>query len=193
MYVKEEGVLDENKFLSDVKNGKSFVTNGPIIGLDVEGKSPGDSITINAKGETISYRAFLRSNVAVDSFELVFNGEVVAHLPVNGDKKTADIKGGVFLKGPGWLLLRAWSPNADPNLMDIYPYSSTNPVYINVASQKLVSKSAAEYFLQWINRLETIANANTTYRNNEEKNAVMKDIEEAKIFYTNCLKNATVK
>lgn len=190
VYVNEKGTLNEASFLKDIKEGKSFVTNGPLIGLEVNEKTAGDSLFINEKGSTFTYKAFLRSNIEIDSFEIIFNGDVLKKFTVTGNKKIADESGTIFLQSAGWLLLRAWSNQPKENLFDIYPYASTNPIYIN-GPQKYISKNAATYFVEWTNRLENIANNNSTYRNEAEKNAVINDILNAKKIYQHCLQTAT--
>lgn len=193
VYVNQDGVLNNDAFLKSIKTGKSFVTNGPIIGLKVENASAGDSILINPKGQTVSYAAFLRSNIAVDSFQIIFNGKVIATHQMTGTKTTADVQGSIKLKGPGWLLLRAWSPGANIDLPDIYPYASTNPIFIYDGKTKPISKSAAEYFLKWTARLEAATLASTTFRNEDEKNAVLNDIKNTRFFFNSCIKNATMQ
>ena len=32
----------------------------------------------------------------------------------------------------GWVLLRAWNDGADPQVLDIYPYATTSPVYLEL-------------------------------------------------------------
>ncbi|MDH4057297.1 MAG: CehA/McbA family metallohydrolase [Cyclobacteriaceae bacterium] len=184
VYIKNDGPLDPNKFLKDVAEGKSFVTNGPILGLTVDGKSAGDSLRISKKGQMLKYAAFLRSNFPVDHFEIIWNGDVIAKHTLPESKKTFDVEGSIKVKEKGWLLLRAWSDQANPDLMDLYPYASTNPIYINSDGENLNQKSAKEYFLKWVKRIEAKA-VTLTYRTEEERKAVMDDIEKAKKFYEN--------
>lgn len=184
VYVRGEGSLDHNTFLKKVVEGKGFVTNGPIIGFTVEEKSTGDSITIAANGQTLSYTAFLSSQVPVDHFEVIWNGEVIAKHSLSGTFKTANVKGSIKIKGSGWLLLRAWSEKANPELPDLYPYASTNPIYIQSKTKNPQQKIAAAYFLKWVNRIENKAGS-LFYRNETEKESVMKDIQNAKLFYQN--------
>jgi len=186
VYVKGEGTLDQKKFLKSMAEGKSFVTNGPFIGFTVEGKNSGDNITISPKGQTLSYSAMLRSHVPIDRFEIVWNGEVIAKHTLAGTMTTADVNGSIKVKGSGWLLLRTWSDKAHPDLPDLYPYASTNPVYINSQAKNPLQKNAAAYFLKWINRIEAKAKE-LSYRTEAEKAAVMKDIQSAKSFYQNLL------
>jgi len=187
VYVQAEETLDATVFESKLKAGKSFVTNGPIVGLKVENTNPGESITINPKGQPLSYTGFLRSNVPVEHVEVIWNGEVVATHSLKGPTKSADLKGTIKVKGSGWILLRAWSREAHPDLPDLYPYASTNPIYIQSTVKNIQQKIAAEYFLKWVTRIESKIN-DLVFRNDAEKQSVMKDIQNAKSFYQNLIK-----
>lgn len=192
VYVKAEGPLNPETFQNSVKQGRSFVTNGPLVGLKIEDTRPGGRITINPKGQKLSYTGFLRSAVPVDHVEIVWNGEVVANHTTTATKEV-DVKGTLDVKGPGWILLRAWSGAAHPDSPDLYPYSSTNPVYVEVPGMELKSKRDAEFFIPWLNRMEAAAKANTSFRNEEEKTSILADITKAKEFYNNCILKATIK
>jgi hypothetical protein len=193
VYVKGEGELDNKLFQTNLKSGKSFVTNGPIIGFSIGQASPGDSIAINTKGQKLSYSGFLRSAIPVQFIEVVWNGEVMASHSLKVPVTSLDIKGSVNVKGPGWLLLRAWSSNAHPDLLDMYAYASTSPIYITVPGQKLRSKSSGEYFLNWLSRLESTTNSNGNFRTEEERNIILNDIKKARAVYEDCVKNATIR
>ena len=91
-----------------------------------------------------------------------------------------DVSGSVQVRGPGWILFRAWSKNPHPDLPDMYAYASTNPIYIQQPGKTLQSKSSAEFFLKWLNRLEAATKSNTHYRSNEEKEIILRDIAKAK-------------
>ncbi len=187
VYVKAEETLDANVFESKLKGGKSFVTNGPMVGLKVENAQSGESIAINSKGQSLSYSGFLRSNVPVDHVEVIWNGEVVATHSLKGPTKSADLNGTIKVKGNGWLLLRAWSDQAHPDLPDLYPYASTNPIYIQSSVSNTQQKAAAEYFLKWVTRIESKINE-LSFRNDAEKQSVVKDIQNSKSFYQSVLK-----
>jgi len=187
VYVKGEGSLDHKQFLNQVAEGKSFVTNGPLIGFEVDGKTSGDSITIGSKTRTLSYTASLRSPVPVDHFEVIWNGEVVAKHTLSGTMKTADVKGSVKVKGSGWLLLRAWNENAHPDLPDLYAYASTNPVFVTGTAKNSKQEIAARYFLKWVNRIEAKV-SELPFRNDAERQKELNDIKMAKEYYDQRLK-----
>ncbi len=183
VYVRGKENVDHQSFADEFKAGRSFVTNGPIIGLTVDGASPGDSLHIDPKGQTLTYSAFLRSHLPVDHFEILWNGTPIASHSLTGDKKSLDATGKIKVKGPGWLLLHTWADNPDPDLTDIYAYASTNPVFVGADKQKMRSRESAEYLLRWVKRIEEFASQLTTWRTPEEKERVMNDIAAAKKFY----------
>jgi Tol biopolymer transport system component len=187
VYVKAEGLLDAEIFQTKLKAGKSFVTNGPIVGLKVENTSPGESITIQPKGQRLSYSGFVRSNVPMDHIEVVWNGEVIATHSLKEPAKSADLKGTIHVKGSGWLLLRAWNDTAHPDLPDLYPFATTNPIYIQSSVINPQQKLAAEYLLKWVIRIESKLNE-FVFRSEAERELVRADIQKAKSFYESLIK-----
>ena len=192
IFIKNDGVFDKKEIVKQIKKGRSYVTNGPLIGLNVEDVEYGDVVQLKNKSEKISYSAFVRSAVAVDYLDIIWNGKVVKRHIMKGSKKEIDIKGKFAANGPGWMLARAWSEKADPDLFDSYPYASTNPIYFEVDGKYVISKEAASYFLIWIERLKKAAMNHEGYRDEREKEIVLNDIELARQFYLECINNSTM-
>jgi hypothetical protein len=131
VFIAIKGEATPEKLHVGLKQGRTFVTNGPLLGLEVDGKHPGDEIAL-AKPMTLPYHAALRSIVSVDHFELIFNGRVIASHHLNEARTEADVSGKVEIPTSGWLVLRAWNDHADPKVQDIYPYASSSPVYLTI-------------------------------------------------------------
>ena len=106
---------------------------------------------------------------------------------LKGPAKSIDLKGTIKVKGTGWILLRAWSEEAHPDLPDLYPYASTNPIYIESSVKNNQLKTSAEYFLKWVTRIESKA-SELPYRTEAEKELVLKDIRDAELFYKDLIK-----
>jgi TolB protein len=168
VFIAVSGEATPEKLHAGLKQGRTFVTNGPLLGLEVNGKHPGDEITLTAP-KTLSYHAALRSIVPIDHFELVFNGRVVATLRVDGVRIQADVAGNVEIPGSGWLVLRAWNDQADAKIQDIYPYASTSPIYVTVNGQPPRSPEDAAYFVRWLDRVIANASARSDYNSEQEK------------------------
>ena len=64
-------------WLTGLQAGRTLATNGPLLGLTVEGHSPGADLSVPAGKAELAYKGFLRSIVPMDHLELVMNGRVV--------------------------------------------------------------------------------------------------------------------
>ena len=82
--------------------------------------------------ERCPYRIALRSPVPVEHLELVHNGRVIQSFRLSGDRRSFDAEGVVPIEAGGWLLLRAWNDGADPLVLDLYPYATTSPIYLEL-------------------------------------------------------------
>jgi TolB protein len=122
----------------------------------------------------------LRSIVPIDHLELVVNGKVTRTLRTGKDRTTADFEGSTRVTGNGWLLVRAWNDGATPEVFDIYPYGTTNPVFFHTEGATTHCGPDAEFFLKWLNRLDAAAAKHPDYNTQAERDATLREISEAK-------------
>lgn len=158
--------------LAALKAGRTFASNGPLLGLELGGKHPGDVISLKAPG-ALHYRVSLRSPVAVQHLELVENGEVVKTFALTGDRRRFDAEGDLPIGKAGWLLLRAWTEHSDPEVLDIYPYATTSPVYLELPGGLPADPVDARYFMAWLDRVSADAAARSDYRDAGERELVL--------------------
>jgi hypothetical protein len=148
----------------------------------LDGKHPGDEIAL-AKPTTLPYHASLRSIVAIDHFEVIFNGRVIASHRPDGARTKADLNGKVEIPGSGWLILRVWNDHADPKVQDIYPYASTSPVYVTVDRQAPRSPEDATYFVSWLDRVIAGATVRNDYNSAQEKQNTLQYLNAARTVF----------
>jgi Tol biopolymer transport system component len=183
VYLATGGSVEADALKSALKEGRTFATNGPLLALDVDGKAPGETITVAAAGQTVRYRAALRSPVAVDHFEVVQNGVVVARHKLSKTRTMADVSGQLKLRSSGWIVLRAWNDGADPLILDLYPYATTSPVYVSVAGAPTNSPADAQYFVHWLDRTIAAAAGRTDYNDDRERQATLDYLNAARAVY----------
>jgi dipeptidyl aminopeptidase/acylaminoacyl peptidase len=169
-------------WLAGLKAGRSMATNGPLLGLQVNDHGPGEEIRLPAGGHDLTVRGFMRSIVPMDHVEVVFNGEVIQSIEVSGGE-TADFSGAVRVDRSGWLLLRAWNENAHQDVFDLWPYGTTNPVFISVGDEPPRCGGDADYFLAWIERVRQNTLASEEYNTEAEKQQVLAHIEAARAVF----------
>ena len=126
-YVHTGGAADFDSYLEGLKAGRSFVTNGPLLELTVDGVMPGG--VTDADGSA-TWDLTLHTAVDVARIEVVVNGEVVEALDARGGTDRS-FSGSLALPGGGWVALRVTGPGttAWPG-MDSYAFAHTSPVWI---------------------------------------------------------------
>ncbi len=182
-YAKLDGPPDEAAFLAAVKAGRSFATNGPLLELTLGGKELGGEIVLPAGRHRLEAKVRLRSMVAVDRLQLVGNGQVVAEVPLTGNRNSADATLPLTVERSGWYLLRAFAEGARHPVLDGYPFATTSPVYVTVGGAPVRSPGDAAYFIAWLGRVAEAAEKNTDWNDAAEKAAVLGRIEQARAVF----------
>lgn len=179
VFVDTGGDKSPKAFLAALKAGRTFASNGPLLGLELDGRHPGSTIVRDRPG-SLPYRIAMRSPVPIDHLELVANGKVVKSFALAGDRRRLDASGDVPIDHSGWLVLRAWNDGADPHILDIYPYATTSPVYVEMPGGMPADSKDAAYFAAWLTRVIADVGARKDFRNEEERRAVLTYLQEAK-------------
>jgi hypothetical protein len=121
--------------------------------------------------------------VPVDHLEIIGNGQVVASIPLRGDRTAADTTVSVPVPRSGWLVLRAYGDGPREPVLDLYPFASTSPVYVTVAGAPIRSRADAEFFVRWVDRVTTAAQAHAEWNTTMEKDRVLALLGEARAEY----------
>jgi TolB protein len=183
VFVNIGSTLDHARWLAGLKAGKTFVTNAPLLELSIGGKAIGDEIRLPRGRHTLRARMSLRSAVPMDHLELVHNGKVAVSVPLAGDRTHADTTLSIPVEASGWYVLRAWSDRPRLPILDLYPFGSTSPIYVQVGDTPIRSREDAEYFLKWLDRLDSAARAHTGWNSDAEREKVIAMLRAAREVY----------
>jgi TolB protein len=184
VYVKvPAGALNISSWLSSLKQGHTFATNGPLLGFTLGEKEPGDEIKLHASENRVKFKAWLRSIVPIDHLQVVCNGAVVRDLKLSGEREIADVGDTIPVSRSGWCLLRAWSQKPEYPILDLYPYATTSPIYVDVAGSTSKSPEDAAYFIAWIDRLIEGAKSNQDWNTEAEKASALSLLDRARGVY----------
>jgi TolB protein len=191
VYVPAAGPLTREAFLAATKNGRGTATNGAWLALKVGDSGPGDTVRLARGAHALAYRAMLSANFPVDHLEIVWNGKVAATLEPDKERRSADARGTLHVDRSGWLLLRAWNEGPQAEVLDIYPWATTSPIYVDVGNEPRRSRESAAYFLQWLDRIQSATEQSADYRTPAEREAVLQDVRRARAFYEQVLSSAS--
>jgi hypothetical protein len=175
-----DGPIAADSFLSSLKAGHSFATNGPLLGFELAGLSLGDELKMPARKE-VAFKVALRSLVAVDHLDLVCNGKVMkSFIPKGKSADHGDFTGRVPLTDSGWCVVRASSDQFRYPVLDNYVYATTSPIYVSIAGRAAHSSEDAKYFAAWIDRMLESTSAYPDWNSPAEKALVLRRLNDAK-------------
>lgn len=183
-----KGPLNHGDWLSAIKRGRTFATDGPLLGFTLDERQLGGEIKLPAGQHELKFSAWMRSIVRLDHLEVICNGKVARDLKLTGTRDSADAEGTVPISQSGWCLLRGWADKAEYPVLDIYPYATTSPIYISVEGSAPPAKEAAEYFIAWIDRLTTAAEQHKDWNTDAEKQHVLSQLASARAIYARLAK-----
>jgi TolB protein len=201
-----EGPVKIEGWLEELKRGRTFATNGPLLDFSLGGQEIGGELKFAGSQNEVPFRAKLRSIVPVDHFEIVCNGKVVKKLQVSsardsgtdratrfpragedfsphGFAETGDESGTLALKESGWCVLRVSSDKAEYPVLDNYVYATTSPIYVTIGDQKPRSPEDAKYFVAWIDRVIDATSHYPDWNSAAEKEYVLKRLAEGKAVF----------
>ena len=183
VFVRSGTQLDHRRWLDGVKAGRTFVTNAPLLEFSLGSHEVGAVVRLAAGSHRLVARVGLRSNVPVDHLEIVGNGQVVAMIPLRGDRMTASDSVVIPVARSGWYLLRAYGDRAAMPVLDLYPFASTSPIYVHVGDQPVRSANDAAFFLRWIDRIESAARAGASWNTPSEQADVLSQLTQARAVF----------
>jgi TolB protein len=111
---------------------------------------------------------------------LVQNGKVVKAFALTGDRRKLDAEGELTADGAGWVVLRAWNDGSDPEVLDLYPYATTSPVYLELPGGLPPDPADAAYFVAWLDRVIADAGSRTGYRTARERETTIAYLRQAR-------------
>lgn len=182
-YVHTGGTApDMHAWFDAMKRGRAFVSSGPLLELRAGAAWPGDTVGLERPGPVV-LSGRLRSITPVGEARLVCDGETVERFRVGRDNRL-DFEHEIEVARSGWCHLRAEGEPEDRFPMDTgYAQAFTNPVWFEVAGEPVRDPEAAEYALEWIDRLEEMADAWPGWRGADQFEHVIGQFERARRVY----------
>ena len=166
-----------------VKHDHTFVTNGPMLSLTVDGRIPGDELNV-PRNATLHIRARAWAPPEIGSpktLEIVANGSVVKTQPAGGSKP-GDIPVDMTLRAGSsqWIAARVTADNG--------ALAHTSPVYVSVAGAPVRDDAHLPELVQKrLGALDFIAGRLREGYAKNEAQALTERISEARAIYKGLL------
>jgi hypothetical protein len=145
-------------WIEAVRAGRTFVTNGPMLSLTVNGEEPGAVVDLQNPPFKVRVRAEARSLVPFERLAIVVNGAVAVEAQASGSPSTAVIDTEMDLTDPGWFSAYCWG-EAETDT-GAWVGGQTSPVYVQLpgrsgpvdAETVHELRSHLEVTLHWVER-----------------------------------------
>lgn len=143
VYVEIEDSLSVPSWLRSLEKGRTFITNGPMLDLQVDGHGPGDVIRLDKPSEVkIIGRVVGRCDF--QTIELVHNGRVVASAQSRpaGGHFAGELDFTLSIDEPGWVALRINSDEMTELGGELFGHTSA--VYFELDGKTIFRRDVAE-------------------------------------------------
>lgn len=175
VYVWLNGTLTYANWMTALKAGSSFVTNGPMVQLHVNGIKPGGEIHLS-RPTRVSISASAFSQIPYERLEVIVNGEIIRTESATKEGWSAEITFSHPISESVWITARCMGAR-DKELFYSNPvFAHTNPVHIRYRKEPVEKPESARYLLGFLQKLEDWAEQQAYFENNHQKKEVLKTI-----------------
>ncbi|MEO2014527.1 MAG: CehA/McbA family metallohydrolase [Fuerstiella sp.] len=173
VYVPLQAKLTSEAWLKQLKAGRTFITNGPLLEFSVDDHHIGDTLQLSDAKE-VRVTALAAGRADFHSIELILNGDVIgaANAESDGGHYKADLNETVLLNEPCWLAIRT-PLDGSKNEFGQPIYAHTSPIYVDFQKRRLFRTEVALVLIGDIeDSLQTIREK-AAFANNTELESVV--------------------
>ena len=162
-----------SEFLEAWREGRNFVTNGPMIFLRTnKDQRPGDTIALPSKGGTVSFQVTAYSEQPLRSLESVANGKVVGKANIGPKQHEAKLSLSLAIEEGTWIAARCTEEDQLPSDEQLRRYSRggslpeepcrlrfahTSPIYVTVRGNRTHVTSSVKEAQEMLESFERFA------------------------------------
>ena len=161
-------------FVSQLAAGKAFTTNGAMLFLEVDGKKPGETITLEAdapasaagvppiarpraRSRTVDVRIAVESLFPWESVTLRVNGaDAKVFRSAAGNPLRQEFSGQITLSEPAWIYAHVAGPISDHVHQGINPWwepahdAFSNAIWVVVPGRRRRDAASCDFMIDWI-------------------------------------------
>jgi hypothetical protein len=149
VYVHQPDGLSVEGWLKGLKAGRSFVTTGPMLLAECEGRPSGDRLRPAAASKQVRVTGIAESSTPLDRVEVVVNGRLVktiaaANAPRKAGGFASKFDEPIDVDGSSWLIVRAYEVRSGGR----FRFAHTAPWFIDVPGKPLAPRAEeVDYFI----------------------------------------------
>ena len=180
-FARIDGPLNVRSWLDAVRLGRTFMSTGPLLFLEVEGRHPGDEVAVSATAPaTLRVKVEALSITPLDSLQVIVNGEVVRTVAARDSSRIA-FEGTVPIPQGGWIAARVLGPGSR-YVGDDYAFAHTSPVYVVRGDRRFVKHEDADFLARTVDAIWTRVERGR-WRSDAERDRFRAAVDSARAVY----------
>ena len=181
VYTKSQPEFEYTSWMQALRDGKTFISNGPILGIDVDGSSIGDTVQASVGGR-VTVSVDWTSHYPVHRVEVIANGKPVHTTELPDGSTGGSFECEVDVSGDGWIAARIGSNSRDSFAQPIWAH--TSPVYIDAGGQPSPERSvSAARIVEQIDDSIAWLNDDGKFHTDKQRNEVFALFRQARDLY----------
>jgi hypothetical protein len=198
VYAQTKGDTTYQGWIDALGRGNTFISNSPFLFCTVDGKNPGDEISIS-RNKKIKITAQVWSQFPLDRLEIIANGKVIKEGIIKTGETYAALEIEFAASESCWIAARAHQftePDRDvgvsfmqrrdfgggPTMLNKYygtlrpetTFAHTSPTYVTVDKKPIRSKEDALYFVTYLENGMSWLRKSGRFPSEEAKEEVLK-------------------
>jgi hypothetical protein len=207
VFAHVEGEFRYQNWINALKQGRTFVTNSPVMTFTVNGHDPGATLYLDSRKERVAQvHAVAESQIAYDRLEIVANGTVVAQATPSGTRHLAEIHLEHKVERSCWIAARVCEDMdgyrkrgvdfqdvhvpRGTRLSDYYGtrrpetvFAHSSPVYLIRDGAPIRNSEDAEYFVRYLNNAIHWLDTEAKFARPADKQASMEAFAQGRSVY----------
>jgi hypothetical protein len=168
-------------WLARLREGRSFVTDGPILDLRVEGHRPSNDPLDGGAGADVELVVEWHSMQPIERLEIVRDGEVVMAIDNAEQRLHGHVALRVDASDAGWLAARCWGHQRTSFGHPLWAH--TSPIYLRSSPDRARQKAAAGLFVERIGAAQEWLASGARFAGTSQRDRMLALFAEGRLFY----------
>ena len=182
VYVQTDGEFSYESWLRGLQAGRTFITNGPALFLEVDGGTPGASLpSPGGRPRTVPGKITWRSHYPLNRVELVHDGGVAQTLRLDDKRREGEWAFDLQIESDGWVAARAFGEARDSFAQPVYAH--TSPVYVGSGLPGGTAPASAAFFLRSIDAAMDTVRQSWRFTRDSQREEVLHLFQEGRKVY----------
>jgi len=184
VYAYTGGPFEYGAWLEALRDGKTFISNGPELSLSVQGEGPGSELATQP-GQRLSTVVEWKSHYPIGRAEIVLNGKVVASREMHDGSTAGRLETDIEIPADAWIAARLSGDARDSFAQPVFAH--TSPVYVTTGKASEERTEAALWFTDAIETSLAWVRTKGKYYNDGQRREIVDLFREGQQVYKNLL------